>query len=181
MIVLFGKTASGKSTILDLLVKDGYEKVVTYTTRPKRRGEKQGESYYFISEEDFKQKVSEGFFAEYDSFSTTEGEWYYGSAKEDYEGDEGKRIIILTPNGLRKIKESGYNVIGIYLYANNNTISKRLKLRGDKKEEAQRRVMKDNVDFRDAVSLADKIVYNNTDSSLGQVLDKIKTYITNEA
>lgn len=179
MIVLFGKTASGKSTILDSLVKEGYEKVVTYTTRPKRRGEKQGESYYFISEDDFKQKIFDGFFAEYDSFSTTEGEWYYGSAKEDYETDDQKKIIILTPKGLQKIRELGYSVIGIYIYANNNTISKRLNIRGDKKEEAKRRVMRDNIDFKDAVTLADKIVYNNLDSSLGNVLDKIKKYIKN--
>lgn len=180
MIVLFGKTASGKSTILDLLAKEGYEKVVTYTTRPKRRGETQGESYNFISEEDFKQKISEGFFAEYDSFSTTEGEWYYGSAKEDYKENGNRKIIILTPRGLESVKELGYEVIGIYIYANNATISKRLKLRGDKKEEAQRRVMRDNIDFKDAVKLADKIVYNNTDSSIGQILDKIKKYIENE-
>ena len=37
--VLLGKTASGKDTIASKLSKKGLKRVVTYTTRPPRKGE----------------------------------------------------------------------------------------------------------------------------------------------
>lgn len=38
MLILLGKTASGKDTVLNKLVREhGYKKIVTYTTRPKRK------------------------------------------------------------------------------------------------------------------------------------------------
>ena len=50
MLILIGKTASGKDTILNQLVKKhGYKKIVTYTSRPMRKGEKQDVTYHFIS------------------------------------------------------------------------------------------------------------------------------------
>ena len=50
MICLIGKTASGKDTIAKELVnKYGYKRIVTYTTRPIRDGEKEGVNYYYIS------------------------------------------------------------------------------------------------------------------------------------
>ena len=40
MIVIIGKTASGKDLIVKKLCNDyGYNKIVTYTTRPMRKGE----------------------------------------------------------------------------------------------------------------------------------------------
>ena len=42
MIVLCGKTASGKDTIMKLLVTTGFKPVVRYTTRPIRPGEIDG-------------------------------------------------------------------------------------------------------------------------------------------
>ena len=86
MIILLGKTASGKDTIVNYLVKNlGYKKLTTYTTRPMRPGEVQNLQYHFISEEDFKEKISHGFFLEYKTYHTEFDDWYYGSAMEDYE------------------------------------------------------------------------------------------------
>ncbi len=40
MIILLGKTASGKDTILNRLAENySYKKLITYTTRPMRKGE----------------------------------------------------------------------------------------------------------------------------------------------
>ena len=52
IIVLVGKTASGKTTVANELCKHhGYKRIVTYTTRPMRKNEVQDVDYHFISDE----------------------------------------------------------------------------------------------------------------------------------
>lgn len=169
--VLIGKSASGKTTILKELVKKGHKQIITYTTRPPRIGEKQGEAYNFISQEEFTKKIEDGFFAEYQSFDAEKGRWYYGSAKKDYIGD---KIVILTPQGLVKIKHNlNDDIFCIYLFSNRATIKKRLQERKDNKEEVERRIKSDYIDFKNAEILADKIVYNNLNSPIKDIIEKI--------
>ena len=86
------------------LVEKGYSRIVRYSTRPKRKGEKQDITYHFISDEEFKYKIDEGFFAEWKSYITNEGVWYYGSSLEDIENADNKSVIILFRQGYRDIK-----------------------------------------------------------------------------
>lgn len=185
MIVLLGKTASGKDTILNELVKKyNYRKMITYTTRPMRKGEIQDKTYHFISDEEFLKKKEEDFFLEYNEFNTVDDIWRYGSAKEDYLNATNDTVIILTPSGLSALKvyiarqKADIDIIPIYIYANNNTIGKRLKKRGDKKEEADRRIKADNVDFDGVQNVVDRIFYNNNTNDLDEVVKKIHEYIT---
>lgn len=103
MIVLIGKTASGKTLIREELIKRGYSGIITYTNRPMRKGEKHDVTYHFISEEEFKQKIADDFFAEYKTYDTVFGKWYYGSSLEDLENADDKSVIILTPDGYRDV------------------------------------------------------------------------------
>ena len=51
---IMGKSVSGKDTIYRQLIQDeefGFRKLVPYTTRPIRSGEKDGEDYFFTDEE----------------------------------------------------------------------------------------------------------------------------------
>ena len=60
MVILTGKTCSGKNLVRDKLVNEhGFKSLITYTTRPMRPGEIQDVTYHFISEEEFNQKVKE--------------------------------------------------------------------------------------------------------------------------
>ena len=176
MIVIIGKTASGKDLIVKKLCNEyGYNKIVTYTTRPMRKGESDKVTYNFIPEEEFKQKIKDGFFAEYKSYQSEFGEWFYGTSRESILNSDDKSIIILTPEGYRDILFNYPNLKhkSIYLYANNNTIKGRLMKRGDDKTEAERRVKHDNEDFKGIESLAHKIVYNNFDYPIDDVLNKV--------
>ena len=176
ILILIGKTASGKDkTVSELVSKHGFKKVITYTTRPMRKGEEQDITYHYISEEEFKQKIEDGFFAEWKSYDTEFGIWYYGSALEDLEKADDKSVIILTPEGYRYVKSKfpNKNITCIYLYANNETIKKRLIKRGDNKEEAERRILHDNEDFKGFEKEANRIVYNNYDDNIDIVVNKI--------
>ena len=175
MLILIGKTASGKDTILNQLVKKhGYKKIVTYTSRPMRKGEKQDVTYHFTSSEEFQKMIEQGLFAEYKTYNSEFGVWYYGTALDDLEKADDKSIIILTPDGYKDvINKLSKKPISIYLYANNSTIKKRLKKRGDDPKEAERRVSHDNEDFKGIENEVDKIVYNNDGANIDDVVDKI--------
>ena len=53
MILLCGKTSSGKTFLQKELIKIGYKSIVTYTTRPPRNGEVDGIAYHFVTKEEF--------------------------------------------------------------------------------------------------------------------------------
>ena len=179
MVIIMGKTSSGKDTVVnELISKYGFRKCVTYTTRLMRDGEKQDITYHFITEDDFKQKIRENFFAEYKSYDTEFGIWYYGVALEDVENADDKTVIILTPDGYRDvIKKVKNKPKSIYIYANNSTIKERLINRGDDPKEAQRRLEHDNIDFKGVETEVDKIVYNNKGSNINDVVNKILKYL----
>ena len=62
MILICGKTGTGKTEVQDQLVKMGYERIVTYTTRPKRKGEINGIHYHFVSQTEFQFLENDCFF-----------------------------------------------------------------------------------------------------------------------
>lgn len=177
MLVLTGKTASGKDLIKRILVtKYGFKQIVTYTTRPIRKGEKDGITYHYISDDDFKDKIKKGFFAEWKKYNTTSGVWYYGSAKQDFETATDDTVIILTPDGIKDVKNLKYNVKVVYVYANVETISNRLLIRGDDKDESQRRISHDEKDFKNVKIFADTIVENNLNDDINTVIKHILFY-----
>lgn len=178
MLIILGKTASGKDAIVNKLIEEyGYEKIITYTTRPMRNNEIQEHTYHFISDVDFKQRISDNFFAEYKFYNTQNGIWYYGSSVGDYKKSKDKSVIILTPEGLKKILDLKIPFRSIYIYANNKTIKNRLMKRGDNKEEADRRLKQDNLDFKGIEYIVDKIIYNNETDTIEDVVPKIVNFV----
>lgn len=185
-LVLMGKSASGKDAIKNKLISEhGFHPIVTYTTRPMRKGEIDGVTYHYISVEEFKQKIEDGFFAEYKTYLAKIGDnqykkWYYGTSKESLESADDNTVVILTPEGVRDILEYSLNLKVIWVYANGKTIENRLENRIKKgqaiKEECERRMIKDYKDFKIADCLADKIVYNNDGYNLDEVVGKILMY-----
>ena len=65
MIVLVGESASGKSSIERELIALGFNKIVTYTTRPMRKEDVDGETYHFITEDHFNYMIEKDLFAEH--------------------------------------------------------------------------------------------------------------------
>ena len=175
MVIILGKTCSGKDTIVNKLIDShGFKKIVTSTTRPMRKGEKQDITYHFLSEENFKQKINEGYFIEHKTYDTEFGKWYYGTSLEDLKNAEDNNIIILTPDGYRDVvNKLSKKPIAIYIYANNATIKNRLLKRGDDKSEAQRRLEHDNEYFKGIENEVDRIVYNNDGEEIENVINKI--------
>lgn len=179
MICVIGKTCCGKDTVVNKLISlHGFKKLTTYTSRPMRDGEEQDVTYYYISTAEFQRKIIEGFFAEWKTYNTEFGVWYYGTSLEDLEKADDNTVIILTPDGYRDVIDKlSTKPKSIYLYANNATIKERLIARGDDKNEAERRLEHDNVDFKGIENEVDKIFYNNKGADIDDVIDKILSWL----
>lgn len=70
LIILVAPSGSGKTTIARKLLND-FTKVrfsVSATTRPPREGEVDGEDYYFLSKEEFNNKIDNNEFLEWEEF-----------------------------------------------------------------------------------------------------------------
>lgn len=182
LTIIMGKTCSGKNAVVKELMSRGWSQIITYTSRPKRRGEKNGREYFYISEEDFTSKINSGYFAEWKSYYVNGKTWYYGSPSEEIieaSLDDKNHVIILTPQGVEDTLSflskyiSDYQINIIYLYANRSTILNRLQKRKDKNDSIERRMRTDDIDFKNATSLANKIIYNNDSDSITDVADKI--------
>lgn len=95
LLILFGKSGSGKDTIEKWLVHTyHFHKVVSYTTRPPREGEIDGINYHFISPQEFIELVNKKEIIEYFVFNN----WYYGTAKSEILLD---RINVITVDSFR--------------------------------------------------------------------------------
>ena len=160
ILVIVGKTCSGKNTVLNELINLGYESIVTYTSRPPRAEEVNAKTYHFITKDNFMRKIEEDFFAEYTSYNVANGDiWYYGTAKEDLKKADNNKVIILNPDGLKTIRQiENIKSTVILLDANKDTIIKRLKGRGDDLAESERRIKADELDFKGINKYVDFII-----------------------
>ena len=67
VVIVSGPSGVGKSTICKEVVKrlDNVYLSVSMTTRPKSKAEVDGQDYWFVSEEDFQERISKGLLLEY--------------------------------------------------------------------------------------------------------------------
>lgn len=148
-VVLVGGMASGKTTLAKELERKGFRRIITYTTRPKRKGEKNGVHYHFISEAEFVDRIREGFFAETTSYKTVFGHWLYGSAKKDYNAPDNT-VIVLNPQGIINLTEPAFLV---YLDLREAVLKERAIERGDSLSEIYRRLYDDKLYFTQMLSV----------------------------
>ena len=94
LIIFSAPSGSGKTTVVKhLLAKfDHLAFSVSATTRTKRPGEIDGKDYYFFSEDEFRKKINEGAFLEYEEVYKG---LYYGTLKSEVQRlwSEGKAVI----------------------------------------------------------------------------------------
>lgn len=151
MVIIMGKSGAGKTTVLDELVKLGFKRAVTYTTRPIRPNEKAGVDYEFVSTEEFERMEKAGMFAE----TAHTGMYEYGSLKVSYMDE--MTVIILTPVGAENVMRrlGKENLLVVYLDADHRLLIKRLRERGDDPKEIIRRLSEDESRFGRAYEICD--------------------------
>lgn len=121
LFCIMGKSASGKDTIFSRLTNDEglrLAKVVPYTTRPVRAGEKNGQEYYFVSDEAYEQMGRDKKIIESRTYETVNGPWHYFTADDGQINlAEGSFIMIGTLEVYTQICEyyGRENVMPVYI------------------------------------------------------------------
>lgn len=136
IFILMGASGVGKTTLGNFLKEQGIPELVSHTTREKRSGEIDGETYYFVSKEEFDQ-------IEKIEFSNYNGNFYCLSKKEVEEKlqKHDKVFVIADINGVKQIKAHyPKQVTVIYISASLEEMKQRMKARGDSEEKIQSRI-----------------------------------------
>jgi guanylate kinase len=163
IIVLLGKSASGKTTILNNLVDDGIGKRwVSYTTRPRRQGEVNGYDYHFVSVEAFKRLSVVDERVYYTNVGGKTDTWLYGHSDE-LNDSPNDYIAICDPKGFRQfVKKYGRNrIFAVYIDCEEGVRRARCKQRQDfDKTEWERRAKDDEEEFANIEREVDLIINN---------------------
>ena len=94
-----GKSASGKDTVFSRLIDDknlSLERMVPYTTRPMRSGEKDGVEYHFTDLAGLKSLRDNGKVIEERCYHTVHGDWYYFTVDDENVSKEKDYLLIGT-------------------------------------------------------------------------------------
>ena len=138
LIIITGPSGVGKGTVVKkLLDRDRYIWLsISATTRNPRVGEKDGENYYFISDERFKGMIDKKEFLEWAQFAGN----YQGTPLSTVNEKIDKGFIVLLEievEGAKQIKEKFPEALSIFLLPPNKAeLEKRIRNRGTEKEEA---------------------------------------------
>lgn len=177
MIVLAGASASGKTEVAKVLAKKyGITKIVTTTTREKRKGEVNGVDYFFVSKEEFEKMILDDRFVEYTLYNGQ----MYGSTKDQIAND---KCVVIDPAGLRSyINLNNKDIVTFYLEADEETRHKRMILRGDDAEKIKSRIENDRIAFKKKnIAKVDYVIDADDKFSIEEVAEKVyQAYISHQ-
>jgi guanylate kinase len=181
LIVLSAPSGAGKTTIINYLLKhfpDDFCYSISATTRKPRAGEINGQNYFFLSVDEFKKKIDNNEFIEWEIVH----ENYYGTLKSRVEPllHAGKNIVFdIDVKGGLKIKTAyPLNSMLIFISAPSiELIIDRLRKRGTESEaEINKRIERYAIELEKA-KYFDFIVINETVvTTVEQILKIIQTY-----
>ena len=117
LVVISGFSGAGKGTVVKRLMESGhYSLSISATTRAPRPGEQDGREYFFLSRQEFEQRIQEGRFLEWAEFSGN----LYGTPK-DYvleQMEQGRDVILeIEAQGALQVKEQYADAGLIFLAA----------------------------------------------------------------
>ena len=176
LIIVSGPSGSGKSTVTKI-VKDklNIPLSISATTRNPRDGEIDGKDYFFLSEEEFKNKIANDEFYEY---AEVHGN-YYGTLKKTVEEnlDKGLNVILeIDVQGALIAKEKKKDAVLVFFRTKDMAIlEKRLRDRKtDSEEVIQTRLKNAETELKYENKYNYTIVNENLENSIQELIDIIE-------
>ena len=158
LFLVSAPSGAGKSSLIDAVLAKAnqshlpLELSISYTTRSPRKGESNGNQYFFISEEDFLDKKNSNFFLEH---AEVHGNWY-GTSLDFVQSklSSGINLILeIDVQGFRQINDLSLNYDSIFILPPSiHSLEERIKSRGDEDLESI------NLRLRNAI---DELAYAN--------------------
>ena len=137
LIVLSGPSGVGKGTVREALFRQkGHDLLysVSMTTRPPREGEVHGREYFFISPEEFRERIKNNKFLEYAEFVGN----MYGTPADIVEKhlQEGKEVVLeIDVQGALQVKAKMPDAVFIFIAPFVPSFKNRLLQRGTEDDE----------------------------------------------
>ncbi len=178
-IVISAPSGAGKTSIVHHLLEEmpALSFSISACSREKRANETEGEDYYFLGVEGFKNKIEENAFLEWEQVYENQ---YYGTLKSEVERiwEEGKTVIfdVDVVGGLNIKNQYPENCLAIFIMPPSiEVLRERLGGRGSESEESlQKRLAKADAEIAKNQEF-DKVVLND-DFQLA--CDELKQLIT---
>lgn len=187
IIILMGKSCAGKDTIYKRLLADetlGLKKIVPYTTRPIREGEREGIEYFYTDEEGFQRLRKQGKVIEDRAYHTCHGLWRYFTVCDGQIGDDRDCLMIGTLEAYEKLQIyfGGDRLIPVMIELEDGlrlqrALSRELAQERPKYGEMCRRFLADSEDFSEDRIEAAGISRRFVNDDLERCLDEIRCYI----
>ena len=143
ILIVSGPSGSGKSTLVKKLLElPGTMFSISATTRPPRAGEKDGEWYHFVSDEEFQRMVERGEFLEH---ARVFGKHSYGTPKkwlDEARAQKRDLVLEIDVQGAEQVRKKLPESIAIFIVPpSRRELEKRIRARGqDGEDEIKRRL-----------------------------------------
>ena len=180
LIIISGTTCAGKGTVIKKIIENHNDIVlsISYTSRPKREHEIDGVDYYFVTPEEFEEKIKNNEFLEYAKVHYGQ---YYGTPKKEIKEqlEKGKDVILeIDVQGAKQIKELFPDTVLIFIMAPSmEEVKRRILMRG---EETHEQILS-----RFKVAYNEINQYNNynyvvVNDDLAEAVRKVESILTSE-
>jgi guanylate kinase len=184
MIIVSAPSGSGKSTIVNWLMEAHPELnlyfSVSCTSRPPRGEERDGVEYFFLSPEEFKEKVARGEFLEYEEVYENR---FYGTLKEQVEKQraKGENVVFdVDVKGGCSIKQHyGDEALSLFIQPPSiEELRRRLEKRGtDSAEDIEKRISKASYELTFAKHFDKVLVNDDLDIAKAEALKIVTDFL----
>ncbi|MCK4356636.1 guanylate kinase [Candidatus Bipolaricaulota bacterium] len=180
--VVCGPSGAGKNSVIERVMQilPGLSYSVSYTTRPRRSNEVNGEDYHYITHQEFDRLVSEGEMVEHVTYL---GDQYGTSRAQICEVFSREKDVILNIDveGAKTLKGSGlldFSVIYVFLTPSSLAIlGERLRIRGTEDDKEIRARLTVAAQEMETLPLFDYLVVND---ELDIAVDELRSIIVAE-
>lgn len=182
LIIFSAPSGSGKSTIINYLLKQGLnlQFSISATSRPPRGTEQDGVEYFFLSPEEFKKRIANDEFVEYEEVYPDR---FYGTLKSQVEKQlaEGQNIIfdVDVVGGCNIKRFYGDRALSVFIQPPSiEELRKRLEGRGtDSPETINSRIAKAEFELSYAPKFDLIVVNDELKKAEAQALEAIRKFL----
>jgi guanylate kinase len=182
LIIFSAPSGAGKSTLVQYLLGCGFdmEFSVSATSRAPRGTEKHGVDYYYLTPEEFRQKIDNQEFLEYEEVYSN---CYYGTLRSEVERitGKGKNIVfdVDVVGGLNIKKEFGDRALALFIAPPSvDELHKRLVGRGtDTPEMIEKRIGKAEYEMTFAPRFDTIVVNDNLEVAKAEAERSIREFL----
>jgi guanylate kinase len=184
LVIISAPSGAGKTTIVNYLLRknQGLEFSISATTRAPRGNEKNGKEYYFITPEDFRQRIRNNEFTEWQEVYKDQ---YYGTLKAEIEriwADKKHVIFDVDVKGGINLKNIfGNQAISVFIMPPSvNDLEKRLLSRAtDDRSKIKVRVEKAIEEMKLAGNFDHIVINDNLERAQSEVYEMVRSFLTN--